>query len=74
VPLITLHTTGDPIVPYDQETLYTAKLLTHGALLWRLNDPIIRYGHATFTSTDVTRAFALLVSGVSIAQRLPALP
>lgn len=60
-PLVTLHTTGDPIVPYWHETLYTAKTLATGSFFKRINIPIVRYGHCTFTSTEALVGFAVLV-------------
>jgi pimeloyl-ACP methyl ester carboxylesterase len=60
IPMVTLHTTGDEIVPYRQELLYLAKVDAsgHGSLT---PIPIFRYGHCNFTSTEVLSAFALLV-------------
>jgi hypothetical protein len=60
-PLITLHTTGDPIVPYWHEPLYTAKTLWSGSLLQHINIPILRYGHCNFKSSEALFAFVLLV-------------
>jgi pimeloyl-ACP methyl ester carboxylesterase len=60
VPLVTIHTLGDPIVPYWHETLYNAKVLFGGALLKHLNIPINRYGHCTFTADEALAGFAIL--------------
>ncbi len=60
-PLVTLHTTGDPIVPYWHETLYTVKTVMSGSLLKRINIPIVRYGHCNFKSSEALAAFAILV-------------
>jgi len=40
VPLVTLHTTGDPIVPYWHESLYSAKVLASGSGPLHTNIPI----------------------------------
>lgn len=64
-PLITLHNTGDPIVPYWHETLYNAKVLFNRSLLKHINIPIVRYGHCNFTATEAVGAFALLVYKVT---------
>ena len=61
VPLITMHTTGDPIVPYWHETLYTAKALLGGTPLKHLNIPIVRYGHCVFQTKEALAAFVILV-------------
>jgi pimeloyl-ACP methyl ester carboxylesterase len=65
VPLITMHTLGDPIVPYWHEPLYTAKTLLAGSALKHLNLPINRYGHCTFTSQEALAAFTILVYRVT---------
>jgi pimeloyl-ACP methyl ester carboxylesterase len=61
MPLVTLHTTGDPVIPYWHETLYTLKTLFAGTLLDRINLPISAYGHCNFTAAEVLGAFALVV-------------
>ncbi len=65
MPLITMHTTGDPIVPYWHETLYNAKTLLGGTPLKHLNIPIVRYGHCSFKSSEALAAFAILVYKVT---------
>jgi pimeloyl-ACP methyl ester carboxylesterase len=73
MPEVTIHTTQDPIVPYLQETLYTAKTLFAGTLLKRTNIPIVRYGHCTFTAGEVFTAFAIMVlrdTGAQIASSI----
>jgi len=64
VPLVTMHTTGDPIVPYWHETLYNAKTLVNGSLRHHLNLPIARYGHCAFTQSEVMLGFVLMVAMV----------
>jgi pimeloyl-ACP methyl ester carboxylesterase len=61
-PLVTIHTTGDHIVPEWHEPLYrdkTSRSLTSRFLHSRLT--VSRYGHCTFTAGEVLGAFALLV-------------
>ena len=59
-PLVTIHTTGDPIVPIWHESLYRRRLDFFGRLL---DTPITvsRYGHCNFTDAEVLAAFAVLV-------------
>jgi pimeloyl-ACP methyl ester carboxylesterase len=60
VPMVTLHTIGDQIIPYWHELLYIAKAHpTGGGSLTPI--PILRYGHCNFTSDEVLSAFGLLV-------------
>lgn len=60
LPLVTLHTIGDEIIPYAHELLYKAKAQTSGeGRLFQL--PVYRYGHCSFTTADVLTGFFLLL-------------
>ena len=61
MPMVTLHTTGDPIIPYWQEPLYTLKTLAAGAFFERTPLPVAAYGHCAFTAGDVLTAFDIMV-------------
>jgi pimeloyl-ACP methyl ester carboxylesterase len=65
VPLVSMHTVADPIVPYWHTTLYRAKTLLNHTALEYLNVPIFRYGHCAFKAREVLAGFSLLVSRVS---------
>ena len=71
VPLVTMHTLGDPIVPYWHETLYNVKALLGGSVLKHFNIPIVRYGHCTFTAQEALAGFAIL--NFMVTGKLPAL-
>jgi len=58
-PLVTLHTTADPIVPYWHEPIYTLKALRSGFL--HTNLPVFRYGHCSFRAEEALVALGLLV-------------
>jgi pimeloyl-ACP methyl ester carboxylesterase len=59
-PLVTLHTTGDPIVPYSHMALYRLKVLKSGSF-WNYNHiPVQRYGHCAFKAPEALVAFALM--------------
>lgn len=60
-PLVTLHTTGDPIIPYWHEPLYTLKTLLGGSLLEHLDLPVLRYGHCRFEAAEALVALGLVV-------------
>ena len=66
VPLVVLHTTLDPIVPYWHELLYRDKVVARGRLP-RYDEfpPIVRYGHCSFTSAEISDALTLLVNRVT---------
>ena len=71
VPLVTMHTTGDPIVPYWHEPLYSLKALAGSGLL-HTNLPILRYGHCSFKAEETLLALGLLVLKVEGRESLNA--
>jgi pimeloyl-ACP methyl ester carboxylesterase len=61
VPLVTMHTTGDQIVPFAQASMYAAK--QHATTTGRfVLLPVSRYGHCNFTTGEVLSAFDQLTS------------
>ncbi len=58
-PLVTLHTTADPVVPYWHEPLYTLKALRSGLL--HVNLPVFHYGHCSFKAEEALVALVVLV-------------
>ena len=60
-PVVTLHTTSDPIIPYLHEPLYTLKTLFSGSFLQHVNVPVSAYGHCNFQESDLLLSFGLLV-------------
>ncbi len=65
VPMVLMHTTGDPIVPYWHERLYRNKIISAGSTALYNLIPIQRYGHCTFNADEVLQGFALLVLKVT---------
>jgi len=59
-PLVTLHTTADPIVPYWHEPLYSVKTLVNSGLL-HTNLPVFRYGHCGFKAEEALVGLGLLI-------------
>jgi pimeloyl-ACP methyl ester carboxylesterase len=60
VPLVTMHTTGDPVVPYDQTDIYKAKVDAQGRGDYYDNIRVEAFGHCTFTPGQVFTAFEQL--------------
>jgi hypothetical protein len=60
VPLVTLHTAADPIVPYWHEPRYSLRALAASGAL-HANLPVFRYGHCSFSAEEALVAFGLLV-------------
>jgi pimeloyl-ACP methyl ester carboxylesterase len=62
VPLLTIHTSLDPQVPYRHEQLYLAKTRKSKSYPRRhFNIRVERYGHCQLTRNEVTLAFAALL-------------
>ena len=60
IPMITLHTVGDDVIPFAHEPLYAAKAQFSGrGELVPL--PVLAYGHCNFTSAQVLSSFLLLL-------------
>jgi pimeloyl-ACP methyl ester carboxylesterase len=60
IPLVNLHTTGDPIVPFSQASLYAAKVGQSGQSARFTPVDVERHGHCTFQATELMNAFATL--------------
>lgn len=60
-PLVTHHTTLDPIVPFEHEDKYWAMVLQKGRLQNLVTLSVERFGHCNFTATEVIGAFSLLL-------------
>jgi len=72
VPLLTMHTVADPVVPYFHEDLYRAKVQAAGRLAYLLQRPKTDYGHTGFTAAEVFQAFQDLVAWVNTGIKPPA--
>ncbi len=60
-PLITLHTTWDPVVPAWQESLYAKKVAAAGKSHLLVRYPVPRFGHCAFNEGEVLIAFLTMV-------------
>lgn len=70
VPLVTLHTTGDQIIPYWQELLYRQKIERTGSAGKHINLPILRYGHCQFNAFEALLGFGIILFQTA-GQQLP---
>jgi pimeloyl-ACP methyl ester carboxylesterase len=72
-PLVTMHTTGDPIVPIWHQTLYSAKVPGVFPAFPYIPNTINRYGHCAFTLAEIQSGFGQLVGMVvgQLPQMLP---
>lgn len=71
-PFVTMHTTGDPIVPYWHLTEYTAKV--PGAFPYYMPITVNRYGHCAFTLDEIEGGFTQLVGMVMAGAAVQSMP
>jgi pimeloyl-ACP methyl ester carboxylesterase len=65
-PLVMLHTTGDPIVPYWQVPRYEEKVAAEDRLFLFDSIGVERYGHCNFEPLELMTAFGRLVELVDL--------
>jgi pimeloyl-ACP methyl ester carboxylesterase len=68
MPLLLMHTKGDPVVPVAQVDLYRAKAEKAGAAANLETYTFDRYGHCTFTVVELVGAFNRLVDLVNLRE------
>ncbi len=56
IPVLRMHTTRDPSVPYRHETVFAQKVLDAGASAMLRTRPINRFGHCTFNTNEMVGA------------------
>ncbi len=64
VPLVTLHTLADPVIPFWHELLYTDKVNRTKSANLRTNFPVLRFGHCEFNSLEALWSLGTVVSNV----------
>jgi pimeloyl-ACP methyl ester carboxylesterase len=64
IPVLTLHTTRDPAIPFAHEAMFGAAVAAAGRSTLLAQQPIDRWGHCTFTDAEVLTAFGGLVQWV----------
>jgi len=70
IPVSTLHTTGDPIIPVSQETGYAGKVAAQGATSLLSQQTADRYGHCAFTGAEVLQAFESVTARAAAVRRI----
>lgn len=73
-PMVTMHTTGDPIVPVWHQDLYTSKVPGVFPDFPYIPITVDRYGHCAFTLGEIQSAFGQLVGMVTYGGLTPAAP
>ncbi len=65
-PLVTLHNTFDPVVPFQHEVIYGNLAAQAGNSNMLTVIPVNRYGHCNFNTQEIGAAFTLLVQQASV--------
>lgn len=73
VPVVTLHNTRDPAIPFEHEALFAEKVAEAGRSDLLLQIPVDTWGHCNFTPTEVQYALGKLLQWVMTGQK-PTLP
>lgn len=61
-PLITMHTSGDPVVPAWHQSLYGDKVRAQGGALLLEEYTFSRYGHCSFVESEIVGLFKRLAT------------
>ena len=69
IPVLTLHTTRDPAIPFAHEAMFATAVAEAGRSAWLVQRPIDRWGHCAFSAGETAGAFADLVGWVTSGQR-----
>lgn len=69
IPVITLHTTRDPAIPFSHEAMFAKTVTAAGRSERLVQRTIDRWGHCAFTSSEVDSAFTDLVGWVNSGRR-----
>jgi len=64
-PLVTLHNTLDPVVPFQHEVIYGGLATQAGGSSFLTVIPVPSYGHCNFTVEQIVGAFGMLVQQAS---------
>jgi pimeloyl-ACP methyl ester carboxylesterase len=70
IPVSTLHTSRDPIVPVSQQIEYAGKVDSRGAGSFLSQQAPDRYGHCTFTGPEVLQAFGAVAARAAAVRRM----
>jgi hypothetical protein len=65
IPVVTLHTTRDPAVPFWHEALYASRVADAGRSEWLTQRSVSAWGHCAFQPSDMIGAFTELVAKAS---------
>jgi pimeloyl-ACP methyl ester carboxylesterase len=62
IPVLTLHTTMDPDVPFSHEAAFAKAVATAKRSQWLAQQHVVRYGHCNVSPAEVARTLSRLVN------------
>ena len=65
IPMLTLHSTFDPVAPFAQEAGYAQAVANAGASTWLTQRAIFSYGHCNINTAETMSGFQALVTWVN---------
>lgn len=68
IPLVTLHTLGDNLVPYEHELIYQRRVVEQGREDLLTTFAYDRYGHCTFTLAEMAQGLDALLTAVGVPE------
>jgi len=71
IPVVTLHTTRDPIVPIFHEQMFANAVEKAGASPYLLQRTVDAFGHGEVSDADVVAAFFAMVEWVHTGMKPP---
>jgi pimeloyl-ACP methyl ester carboxylesterase len=71
IPMLTLHTTADPIVPFVQEAAYAQIVANAGASSVLVQQSVSRYGHCNVNTQETVNALQGLFRWVNFGTKPP---
>lgn len=65
-PLVTAHTTGDEVVPFWHQIIYSSKVKFNNAEDLHIGIPVIRYGHCAFEPNELLTMIGVLLNKMGL--------
>lgn len=66
IPVVTIHTTGDHVVPFWHNPKYRYKVFTKGNSLLHTGIPVDNYGHCTVDESHIMAALYIIISKATL--------
>ncbi|HZE20180.1 MAG TPA: hypothetical protein VE402_08670 [Candidatus Angelobacter sp.] len=65
IPMVSLHTSLDPVVPIFHEDLYRSLVEAHGGTANLHQTAVVHYGHCMFTPEEIVGGFGQMIAAAT---------